>query len=179
MTATIKLSRKRDLVCEITEDNRYRLHHNTGSQLFDSFDELVEALADTDQIEARSAYETWNSSTRVKNEVTLEVCSNVEWLRENAGLNLDRLADGMENDAAREFGSEICSRLENFGYKTCSAKGQRITFHGWNGANTFAHKLGPVGTFDDLTTEQESEIFAAIAEAQDAVESRFAAEVSG
>lgn len=107
-------------------------------------------------------------------EITLEVCSNVEWLRENAGLNLDRIADGMEDDAARKLGSEICSRLEDAGYKTCSAKGQRTMFHGWNGANTFTCKLGPVGTFDDLTAEQEAEIFELISAAQDSIERAFA-----
>lgn len=111
-----------------------------------------------------------------RTEITLEVCSNVEWLRENAGINLDRIADGLESDAAREFGSEICSRLENAGYQTCSAKGQRTTFHGWNGANTFAHKLGPVGTLDDLTAEQEAEIWGLVADAQESVEKSYAAE---
>lgn len=109
-----------------------------------------------------------------RDEITLEVCSNREWLRDMAGLNLDAIDDGLEEDAAAEYGSAICAKLEAAGYKVCCARGQRGMFHGWNGANTFAHKLGPVGTFDDLTREQQEEVFSLIASAQNEIEARYA-----
>lgn len=89
---------------------------------------------------------------------TLVVCSNTEWLRENAGLNLDLLADGRENEAADALGSELDARLRDAGFAVDHARGQHATYHGWNGANTFAHKLGAAGTFDDLTSAQQDEI---------------------
>ena len=113
-----------------------------------------------------------------RDEITLEICSNVEWLRDNAGVSLDRIEDGMEDDAAKSLQDEIARRIAKAGYNYEWAKRQRITFHGWNGANTFRHKLGAVGTFDDLSAEQEAEIFAAIAAAVADVESRFAKTVA-
>lgn len=109
-------------------------------------------------------------------EVTLEICSNTEWLREMAGLSLDRIADGLENDAAEEFGREIDRRLSALGYGCISPRGQRVLYHGWNGANTFAHKLGAVGTFSPLSAEQQEEIFAAQTAAEEDIYARFAPE---
>lgn len=109
------------------------------------------------------------------NEITLEVCTNTEWLRENCLLNLDVILDGAENEAADAIGDAIMDRLASRGYQIERARGQRTQYHGWNGANTFAHKLGPVGTFDRLTGEQIEEIEAAIGEAREVVASEYAA----
>lgn len=120
----------------------------------------------------------WSAAASRKGDdemTTLEICTNTEWLREHAGINLDRIEDGSENDAADDFCRRLWNRLESAGYTVERAKGQRMTLHGWNGANTFRHKLGPVGTFDNLTAEQESDIFGMIAEAQESVEREFAA----
>lgn len=114
-------------------------------------------------------------TTTTQNEsITLEICRNTEWLRENAGLDLSRIEESMQNDAADALGSELHDRLNAAGYETCNAKGQRILFHGWNGANTFAHKMGPVGTFCKLTDAQFSEVCKITGEACDAIMARFA-----
>lgn len=108
--------------------------------------------------------------------ITLEVCRNTEWLRENAGLNLDLIEDGMENEAADMLGSLIDRNLCDAGFETTSPKGQRASYHGWNGANTFSHKFGAAATFDNVTPGQEEHIEAAMNAAIAEVESRFARE---
>lgn len=94
--------------------------------------------------------------------ITLEICSNTEWLRDNCGVDLDGICGEWENEAADDFGRRLTFDLANLGYCVERAAGQRATCHGWNGANLFKHKLGPVGTFDDLTPEQLAEIEAAV-----------------
>lgn len=106
-------------------------------------------------------------------EITLEVCSNTEWLREMAGLDLDAIPDGCENEAAETLHRDVTAALERAGYNVENAKGQRCTFHGWNGANTFQHLLGMVGTCDSLTTQQQEEILRIIGTAKDDIEFQF------
>lgn len=106
--------------------------------------------------------------------INLELCTCTEWLRENAGLCLDSIESGSEDAAADELHARICGGLEAAGYNVENAKGQRRTFHGWNGANTFTHLLGPVGTFDKLTNQQTDEILGIIGRARDAVHKEFA-----
>jgi len=108
-------------------------------------------------------------------EITLELCTSTEWLRENAGLCLDDIEDGLENTAAEELHARLYGGLEAAGYNVENAKGQRILYHGWNGANTFTHLMGPVGTFCKLTKKQQDEIYAIIDRARKAVQSEFAA----
>lgn len=112
--------------------------------------------------------------TTANETITLEVCSNTEWLRENAGLDLSRIEESLQNDAAEALRSELHERLNAAGYETRSAKGQRVLYHGWNGANTFTRKMGPVGTFDALTDSQFSEVCEITGEATDAIMARFA-----
>lgn len=103
-----------------------------------------------------------------------EICTNTEWLRENTRLNLEAIRDGAENDAADMIADELFRRLDLAGYETERAQGQRASYHGWNGANLFAHKLGPVGTFSPITAEQAAEIEAIVAAAVEAAEKAFA-----
>ena len=103
---------------------------------------------------------------------TLEICSNTEYLAQC--LDADAIRDGYENEAGDYFGGELHRRLMAAGYDTESAKGQRILYHGWNGANTFTHKLGPVATFDELTAEEIDQIEAIIGEAKADAELMFA-----
>lgn len=95
--------------------------------------------------------------------ITFEVCCNTEWLRENfTGAEFG-------DETAELAESELHSRLSAAGFETERAKGQRIMYHGWNGANTFRHLLGPVGTFDSLTKEQEAAAWDAIEAARESV----------
>lgn len=103
---------------------------------------------------------------------TFEVCSNTEWLR--GVLDIDAIEDGYEDDAANCYASELHRLLCDAGFQTERAKGQRILFHGWNGANTFKHLLGPIGTFDDLTTEEKDSAWAAIEAAKKSAEEKYA-----
>lgn len=96
--------------------------------------------------------------THDNDEITLEVCSCTEWLRENAGLPLEQIANGYEDEAANTLAAELHWALEGAGYHTVSATGQRRDYHGWNGANLFTHKLRAVATFDPLTPAQLAQI---------------------
>lgn len=93
---------------------------------------------------------------------TLEVCCNLEWIRDNAGLNLDEIEECDWDEAAEELQSLLHDKLTLAGFETERANGQRILFHGWNGCNTFKHKLGPVGTFETLTATQQEVIWEVI-----------------
>lgn len=106
--------------------------------------------------------------------ICLEICRNTEWLRENAGLDLARIEEAHQNEAADELYSELCTRLRAIGFDVESAKRQRVTYHGWNGANSFRHKFGAVATFSDLSDTQQADIFAAIDAAVAAVQKQFA-----
>ena len=100
-------------------------------------------------------------------EITLEICSNTEWLREHGRLNINLIPDGMEDEAADDFGGNLHRCLTGRGFKTESARGQRMLYHGWNGANLFKHSFGAVATFDELTAEQEAEIEQAVESARE------------
>jgi hypothetical protein len=107
-------------------------------------------------------------------EIDLEVCNNTEWLRENCCLDLEMIEEGYRNAAADRLGEFLWIKLEGAGYELKHPKGQRHTFHGWNGANTFKHLLGPVGTFCELSKGQQDEIYAIIASARDAAQAEWA-----
>lgn len=90
--------------------------------------------------------------------IILEVCSNTEWLRENGGLDLEKIPDGFEDESANELARTLHILLAIGGYETESATGQRILYHGWNGENRFAYKYRAIGTFNQLTEPQKDEI---------------------
>ena len=78
--------------------------------------------------------------------IKFEVCCNAEWLEVFGGVitDADDYADNIMLALSAAFpGADIRP-----------PRGQRATCHGWHGANLFAHKIGPIGTFDDLTAEQ-------------------------
>lgn len=106
------------------------------------------------------------------NKIELEVCSNVEWLRNNCLGVIDNDAD----DAARELGFRVFAMLVGAGYSVENAKGQRVLFHGWNGAH-FTWRCGPVGTFEDLTAKQKDEIEGIVAAVENGVRVDFAEEL--
>lgn len=106
-------------------------------------------------------------------EITLEVCYNNEAIREWCGFDLSGIEESLQHEAADELRSELDRRLNDAGYATEWAKGNRVLCHGWHGANTFTHKLGAVGTFDDLTEAQRDDIFEIQAAAEKAIVERF------
>lgn len=100
---------------------------------------------------------------------TLEINTNNEWLRAFSAIDFSDIAHSDENDAAEDFTRTLRRKLEDLGFETIRAQGQRSLLHGWNGANTFTHKIGPVGTFDELTDGEEEAIQTAINEAEAAM----------
>ena len=90
----------------------------------------------------------------------LELCPNTEALRDWCGLDWSGVEQGYEDEACEQFVTEVWNTLESIGFEVVRAKGQRTTCHGWHGANTFAWKSGPIGTFgnpqaaDKQTIEQ-------------------------
>ena len=92
----------------------------------------------------------------MKNEIVFEVCSNSEWIEQNL--------ECPENPDSAEINVVVHEEIEKF-TKLCqeaglgipqftSPKGQRILYHGWNGAG-FAYKNGIFGGFNDFTPEQK------------------------
>jgi hypothetical protein len=97
---------------------------------------------------------------------TLEINTNNEWLRVFSSVDFSEIPDTDENDAADDFTNTLWRKLETAGFDVERAKGQRSLLHGWNGANTFATKIGPIGTFDHLSSDEESAIRKAIEESE-------------
>lgn len=101
--------------------------------------------------------------------LTIEICGNAEWLTEYGGF-IERDGDDLDKEAAAGFVElleiEIHKRLPDAEF--VSPGGQRKLCHGWNGAG-FTTKLGPVGSWDKLTTEQVQAIEEAIEAARLAV----------
>lgn len=99
-----------------------------------------------------------------ENRPAVEVCSNVEWVREN-DLDKDGIDESDLDDAARDYASEVFRGLRNAAFLVTWPQGHRILCHGWNGAR-FASKQGCVGSFETLTKEQLEVISAVRIEAQ-------------
>ena len=96
----------------------------------------------------------------------LEICSNREWHRVFGPVDYDWIDDCYQDDAVDVFIDELRERLADNQWDTDMARGERATCHGWNGWNLFRHKLGPVGTFGELTENQAEEIRAVISGAE-------------
>ena len=102
-------------------------------------------------------------TTRETKTKTLEVATNAEWLNLYwLGDLLEGVEDFDEDEAAATFASALVEALEDAGFDVVHAKGQRTTCHGWNGFNLFRHKMGPVGTFDDLGDSERDKVWDAI-----------------
>jgi len=90
----------------------------------------------------------------------LELCTNNEAIRDWCGLDWEGIEEGdyAANEASEQFTAAAWEALEAAGYEVERAKGQRSTCHGWNGANTFRWKRGPLGSFEVPTEQQQEEI---------------------
>ena len=97
---------------------------------------------------------------------TIEVCSNNEWLHTFSAVDWSGIDACDMDDAADCFTESLHRHLEEAGFEPVSAKGQRSTCHGWNGVNTFRHKLGPCGSFQDMTGDERTLVLAAINQAE-------------
>ena len=106
-------------------------------------------------------------------EITIEVCKCTEWLRSNCLGVTGTDAD----DAANELSNRVLVGLLDAGYQTTHPHGQRILFHGWNGAR-WRWRYGPAGTFDQVTDVQKSQIMAIVDAAEASVRADFAEELA-
>ena len=96
----------------------------------------------------------------------IEICEDKEWLELYGGLNLQE--NGIDltfrDEVAGEYSASVYSMLINSKlfseseWDFVSAKAQRSTCHGWHEAR-FTHKFGGLGTFENLTREQQEELF--------------------
>ena len=105
---------------------------------------------------------------------TLEVTTNSEWIRLFSSADFEDVDEMDEDDAASTFVSALVEGLEDAGFDADHATGQRASCHGWHGFNMFRHKIGPVGTFSDLSDSETDQVYAAIDHAADVMYSKWA-----
>lgn len=98
---------------------------------------------------------TDDDTPRELREPDLEICTNYEWWRVFGPL--DGVTD--DDDLIDEFIDEYWDALVDEGFCVLSPVSQRVTCHGWNGANTLRHKLNGVGSFYDLTDDDIDTIY--------------------
>ena len=95
----------------------------------------------------------------------LEIATNTEWIRVFSSVDFEDVEDCYEDQAADCYINHVHNLLMDE-FETVHAKGQRKTCHGWNGANTFKTKIGPVGTFEDLTKDEIETIYEKLGQAE-------------
>lgn len=127
-----------------------------------SLDEVVNSHAGTVSHLANS-WSLWEAGETP----AVEVCWNVEWIRDFA-LNKHRIDEPDLWDAATAYRSEVLSALSDHGFDVEFAKGTRRAFHQWNGAH-FKTRLGCVGSFQELTDEQITAVGEALNAADEAI----------
>ena len=93
------------------------------------------------------------AATIKENVPAVEVCSNIEWVRENDFWHRDDIDESDMDDAVRTYQQSIYNDLTDKGWDVAWAKNQRMLYHGWNGAH-FATKCSVVGSVEKLTDEQ-------------------------
>ncbi len=99
--------------------------------------------------------------------ITLEICDNHEWLTLYGSVR-DRNDDELDVESMREFRSLLETEIEKrLPQADCvRPRNGRTICHQWNGAH-FTHKIGPVGTFANLTDLQVAAINEAVDVATD------------
>ena len=105
--------------------------------------------------------------------VSLEVTTNDEWIRVFSSADFGDVDEWNEGDAASTFVRALVEALEDAGFDVVYARGQRLTCHGWHGFNLFRHKIGPVGTFSELSDSETGKIHAALDHAADVMHSKW------
>jgi hypothetical protein len=86
----------------------------------------------------------------------LEVCYNLEWIKNNA-LDVSDVPEDEQETAAFSYGERVLGELRESGWQVEYSSGYQRTYHGWNGAR-FSKRLGIVATYGKLTKEQVREI---------------------
>lgn len=94
----------------------------------------------------------------VKEYPRVEVCTCVEWVRENE-LDHDGIDEIDLDEATNTYISAVMTGLADKGFDATSAKNQRQFYHGWNGAH-FTDRCGCVASWKTLTDEQKEVIVA-------------------
>lgn len=103
--------------------------------------------------------EEWEALQDAVNESPrVEVCTCVEWVREN-----DFEKDGIEehdwDEATNTYIAAVMTGLVDKGFDPVSAKKQRQFYHGWNGAH-FTDRCGCVASWAAFTETQKETIAA-------------------
>lgn len=93
----------------------------------------------------------------------VEVCTNVEYIRENI-LDVDRLDESLANEAAEQWSNLAFEAVMALGLDPVRPGGQRQMYHGWNGAQGWTKRGYGWGTFDDCDKATEDRIDEALAE---------------
>ena len=121
--------------------------------------EIVEVEGGFHAFESMTDYNNWIKNTDQETEEeseevpSVEVCSDVEWVRENEIWHREGIDESDLDDAANTYKEFVYQTLTDKGWDVSWAKGQRMFFHGWNGAH-FPTKRGCVGSWANLTEEQ-------------------------
>lgn len=124
---------------------------DTANAVADQYgeDEIEQAIADLKTLASGTTPDGWDEEIPSR---TIEVCRNQEWLTNNGPQGLRDL----DNDCADEWFGDVCRQLRDMFPRdeVVAAKGQRVLYHGWNGANTFNRKESGLGTFDVFTDDE-------------------------
>ena len=89
---------------------------------------------------------------------SLEVCSNVEWIKVFSSVDLSGIDPADSDDAVEQLQNQLYDSLRDAGFRVSWAKGDRSMCHGWNGFRRWKSNLGIVATFDDLSDDQNDAI---------------------
>ena len=80
----------------------------------------------------------------------IEYCTNSEWVADGICEEFD--VENWADDVAVAYTNEAVRAAESRGVTVESASGQRIMYHGWNGAH-FDQRVGIFGVFGDIDEE--------------------------
>lgn len=84
--------------------------------------------------------------------MTIEFCNNSEWI---AQLISTEFPECFQNEVTTEYATTAVRFAERAGLTIESARGQRGTCHGWNGA-AFASRIGIFGVWGELSNDEQS-----------------------
>jgi hypothetical protein len=99
--------------------------------------------------------------------LTLEICSNTEWLRVYSGICFEGIPEEDMNNAATTYQYSIFNLLKAEGFECRWAIGARSLCHGWNGYMGFKHNFSfGVGTFSLLGEQLVNKIQKCATEAE-------------
>jgi hypothetical protein len=86
----------------------------------------------------------------------IEYCTNSEWLAAGICDQFD-VDHAWLDEVANAYTNEAVRAAESRGVTVEAASGQRIMFHGWNGAQ-FDQRIGIFGVFGDVDAATKSSL---------------------